>query len=141
MAGALLVIAALYLHANRPVSSAFAWTTDLEAGLRQAGQDHQLVLVKFHATWCPPCKVMDRDVFSREDVAKALARWVPVSVDIDEQRQVAASYAVDTVPTLVVLNGRGDVLARQVGSMSPAAFIGWIGQVEAETKREARGEK
>jgi thiol:disulfide interchange protein len=135
MAGALLVVAALYLYANRPApASAFAWGTNLEAGLRRAAESRQLVFVKFHATWCGPCKAMDRDVFSREDVAKALANWVPVSIDVDEQLSVSRQYKISSVPTLLVLNSRGEVLSRQMGTMPPEDFIAWLGQVEAKVK-------
>lgn len=134
IAGAILIIAILYAYANRPAPAAFAWTTDLESGLRRADENHQLAFVKFHATWCGSCKAMDREVFARDDVAKALADWVPVSIDVDEQRGVSDQYVVSTVPTLMILNGRGEVLARQVGTMSPSEFISWLGQAEARMK-------
>ena len=135
MAGALLVVAGLYAYANRPApASAFTWGTDLEAGLRSAAEHHQLVFVKFHATWCGPCKAMDRDVFSREDVAKALANWVPVSIDVDEQRSVSREYKISSVPTLLILNSKGEVLSRQMGTMPADEFITWLGQVEAKMK-------
>jgi len=134
MVAGLLAIAGFYVYANRSVPSAFAWTTDLESGLRRADENHQLAFVKFHATWCGPCKAMDREVFARDDVAKALADWVPVSIDVDEQRGVSDQYVVSTVPTLMILNGRGEVLARQVGTMSPSEFISWLGQAEARMK-------
>ncbi|HOW69507.1 MAG TPA: thioredoxin family protein [Phycisphaerae bacterium] len=134
MAGALLVVAVLYVYASRPVPTAVAWTTDLEAGLRRAAQEDRLVLVKFHASWCGPCKILDRDVFSRSDVARALDPWVPVSVDVDEQSSVGSRFAIQTVPTLMVLSSRGDIVARQVGTLSPKDFIAWLAEAEAKRK-------
>ncbi|HSW44531.1 MAG TPA: thioredoxin family protein [Phycisphaerae bacterium] len=117
----LLIIAALvYFNSSRAssVPSAVAWDTDIEAALAKARQARRPVLLKFHATWCGPCREMEREVYSRKDVGDTLKSWINVSIDGDEHPKVLDRYNVDVVPTLVMLDSDGKELFRYVGYMS-----------------------
>ena len=50
----------------------FRWHPTLESAKREAAQSGRLVLVHFWADWCHACKKMERDVFTRPDVAGAV---------------------------------------------------------------------
>ncbi|MDO4594428.1 MAG: thioredoxin [Tissierellia bacterium] len=58
----------------------------------------ELVLVDFSATWCGPCQ-MQKPVL--EDLENKVDFKI-YSVDIDENQDLAASYNVNAVPTLMV---------------------------------------
>ena len=64
---------AAFAWVNRPVRSAVGWQYDLDAAKRQAAAEDGLVLITFVSDDCIACRVMDRDVFSRPEVADALA--------------------------------------------------------------------
>ena len=61
------------------------------------------VLVDFSATWCGPCQMQKGPMAELEQ--KYVGRLDIVMVDIDEHRDVAASYGIQGIPALRVFSG------------------------------------
>lgn len=60
--------------------------------------EHEVVLVDFHAEWCGPCKQLAPIV---DQLAAETAATV-VKVDIDQHSDLAGSWNVRSVPTLLL---------------------------------------
>ena len=70
------------------------------------------VLVDFWATWCGPCRML-APVISQ--VAQKYAGKVKVGkVDVDEAPELAESFGVSSIPTLILFKG-GQAVAQRVG--------------------------
>lgn len=69
------------------------------------------VLLDFWATWCGPCRMVAPIL---EAIAKERNDIVIGKVDVDAQPELAASFGVASIPTLVVIRG-GKVVASAVG--------------------------
>ena len=69
------------------------------------------VLVDFNAEWCPPCQALHPIL---EELAEEGDDFKIVSVDIDDQDELAEEYEVSSIPCLVVFNG-GEETDRKVG--------------------------
>jgi len=94
-----------------PRESSIPWRTDLDAALLEARQTDRKVLVDFMADWCPSCIAMKHDVWPDPGVERAVAAgYVPVLINIDRDGRTADRYKVDGIPTVLVLNGNGEVL-------------------------------
>ena len=105
-----------------------AWTTDLDAARERSAKEHKPVLVYFTASWCGPCQRMKTTTWADAKVAAAVANYIPVKVDIDEQRAVAAQFGVQSIPRVEVL-GPGDARALVVeGGVTPDEFLSSLGQ-------------
>lgn len=129
-------LAVAYFVANRgsqapAAPSAVNWLTDYDQALAAAAGQNQPVLLAFKASWCPPCREMDNQVFSQEAAAAALSDWVPVSVDFDKQRKVVREYDIRGVPTFVALAPNGQEIARTSGGMSLQDFAGFLAHARA----------
>ena len=86
------------------------------------------VLVDFWAPWCGPCRMVGPIL---EEVADEYAgRAKVVKVNVDEQRQVAASFGIQSIPTFVLFNN-GKVREHKVGAIPKAEFTAMLDKVIA----------
>lgn len=95
--------------------------TDL-TNLNTIKNDNNNVVLKFHATWCQPCKNFAPVV---ENVANNRTDVEFFSVDIDQLPEARELYQVRSVPTLVLLKN-GDKFDTLVGSNTAANVNQWI---------------
>lgn len=87
-----------------------------------------VVLVDFHATWCGPCKTLAPTL---DQLGEEYAGRLPIAkVNIEQAPDVAARYAVRSVPTLLLFRD-GEPLGQAVGVRSKPELKGWIDGVMA----------
>jgi len=98
---------------------------------RQAVEQNKLVFIDLFATWCPPCQMMEREVFSRSDVGAFMEQhFVCAKYDIDRTtgRELLKRYGNRRVPLYLIFNTEGELLGRIRGATDPERFM-------AEVKR------
>jgi thioredoxin 1 len=80
-------------------------------------------LLKFHATWCGPCKSLSMVM---ENMTTAMPMPVE-SIDIDANNDIARKYNVRSVPTMVVVDSTGTEIKRAVGMMNEKQLLSFLG--------------
>ena len=80
------------------------------------------VLVDFNAQWCGPCKSM-RPIL--DELAETNPGYKIVSIDIDEEDELAEDYDVISIPCLVVFKG-GEEVNRSVGLFPRDAIVALV---------------
>jgi len=71
------------------------------------------VLIDFYADWCGPCKMLAPIL---EEVSKEVDIKI-ISINVDEEEDLASEYNVFTIPCLVVLE-KGKETNRHAGIIS-----------------------
>ncbi len=78
------------------------------------------VLIDFWAPWCGPCRMQGPIL---DQVSDALGdKAIIAKVNVDEEPQLAATFGVQSIPTLVVLKG-GQIAKRWVGVQQAPALV------------------
>jgi len=82
-----------------------------------------VVMVDFWADWCMPCKMMAPILNEVAEAAEGEA--VIYKLNVDEQRQVAASYGIRNIPTIIVFR-EGKEVERLVGMKTKEVLLASI---------------
>lgn len=80
------------------------------------------VLVDFWATWCGPCRMLAPVL---EEVAAERGDIKVCKVDVDENRELAMSYGVSSIPMLVVIRD-GKVVNKSVGAIPKTQILNML---------------
>jgi thioredoxin 1 len=92
--------------------------TVLDATFKSEVLDSQTpVLVDFWATWCAPCRAIAPAL---EELATQYKGQLKIAkVDVDENQQIAQTYGIRSIPTLLMFKG-GKVIEQLVGAAPKA---------------------
>jgi YHS domain-containing protein/thiol-disulfide isomerase/thioredoxin len=91
------------------------WGHDFATAEAEAARLHRPLVVHFHATYCGPCKRMEKELLHTQQVLKTLdAGFVAVKVELPNPK-VQARFKVSSMPTDLVLGPDGKVLYRSEG--------------------------
>jgi len=83
--------------------------------IKRASQEGKLVFLDFYASWCTPCKWMDKTTFKDPTVVDMLGKsFIPVKVNIDDAQgfEMKNKYEINYLPTILILNSRGQLVER-----------------------------
>ncbi|MBK8502282.1 MAG: thioredoxin family protein [Saprospiraceae bacterium] len=100
---------------------------DLNAALDQAKKDQILIFIDAYTTWCGPCKMMDRDVFTDSAVGQFFnTNFVNLKLDMEKGSGigVAQKYQVRGYPSFLFINAEGVLIHQGIGYQPVPAFMG-----------------
>jgi thioredoxin-related protein len=126
---------ALIATASVSIASAGDFLTDFEVGKAQAKKEKKSLLVKFTGSdWCPPCKMLEKEVFSQKEFKSGVEKdFVVVVLDFPKKKKLpeaekkanealAKEYKITGFPTVLLMDANGKVFKKtgyQPGGAKP----------------------
>ncbi len=93
------------------------------------------VIIDFYADWCIPCKELDALTFSDAEVIKVSEEFETYKADLTETlspevEQLREKYKIVGVPTVLILNSKGEEVERITGFVTAEEFLNIISNVK-----------
>jgi len=89
------------------------------------------VLLMFTADWCQPCQNFKGSVLADDRVVNSVVasckfQMVDLSKWEGKNADTAKRYGVSAIPTLILVNSKGQEFDRYAGPHDPASFAAWL---------------
>lgn len=119
----------------------------LTDAIAKAKRENKLLIIKFTAEWCGPCKQMDKTTWRNQSVFDwAKDNAVIIAVDVDKDTKTSEQHKIKAMPTMVAYRD-GVEFDRTVGYMDASKTLSWMKDVKdgkskaaAARERAAKGD-
>ncbi len=94
--------------------------------LKKAKEENKTVFLEAYATWSEPCQLLEKYAFSDLEVANFYNdTFLNIRLDMEQYPGIglAEKYEVSIYPTLLFINGNGEVVHRGCGAMDAGELL------------------
>lgn len=114
----------------------------LTDALAKAKREDKLLIIKFTAEWCGPCKQMDKTTWRNQSIFDwAKDNAVIIAVDVDKDTKTSEQHKIKAMPTMVAYRD-GVEFDRTVGYMDSSKTLSWMKDVkDGKSKAAAARER
>ena len=109
------------------------------AALARAKRENRPIVLDFEASWCKPCKRMERETFPDPTVSRLLDRCIFLKIDTDEHADLANGFGVVGMPDFRFLAPDGSERNRLLGFQDAATFAQALKNLLEEVSTERGG--
>ncbi len=111
------------------------WISYSDDIYQKAYDNKDKIILDFYADWCIPCKEFDKFTFSDESVVSEMKEFINIKIDMTkssspEVERLRKKFNVIGVPTIIIINSKGEEAERLTGFTNAEQFLGIINKVQ-----------
>jgi thioredoxin 1 len=100
----------------------------MKEALAKAKTENKLIFFDAYASWCGPCKAMEKNVFTDKELGEYFNnKFVSIRIDMEkgEGPELAKHFtSIDGYPSLLFMNNKGNVIKSLLGSRHIDELLG-----------------
>ncbi|MFH0991151.1 MAG: protein-disulfide reductase DsbD [bacterium] len=98
-------------------------------------KNQERMIIDFYADWCIPCKELDAMTFSDSRVVDELKKFTAYKADMtqsesDETTKLTERFKIKGVPTVLIINAKGEEVERLTGFVNAEEFLKLIAKAK-----------
>jgi len=116
----------------------FSNANNWEALIKEAKTAHKAIFIDVMATWCGPCKQMDKDVYSNNEIGSYMdANFISIKLQMDstghdndqviqwrkDAKSIAAAYQINAFPSFLFFDENGNLIHKDLAFKSVHGFL------------------
>lgn len=112
--------------------------TSFKAALAKAKKEKKLIFLDAYASWCGPCKLMAKNIFTLAPVGEYYnSHFINAKLDMEKGEGIALAkkFKVNAYPTYLFINGNGEVVHRTLGYVEEKDFIQFAKDAEDPSRQ------
>lgn len=111
------------------------WSSDFAQAEAESKRLNRPLLIHFYADWCGPCQRMEREVLHSAELSQQLSRgFVAVKVNSDHHPELLDRFNVRTLPSDVIIDSRGRVLAISSGFQERHQYVARLASIARDLR-------
>jgi thioredoxin-related protein len=127
----LVIVATVGVAACQRDASGIWFKGELEEAQIEAAARGTVVMIEFYADWCNWCRRLESDTFSAPAVRRELAHIVSLRRNAEKEGAgLADRFEVDSYPTMIFLDPKGNEMDRILGYLPPDKFLSRIERIQ-----------
>jgi thiol:disulfide interchange protein len=92
-----------------------------------AAKTGKLVFIDAYTSWCGPCKLLEKNTFSKPEVGTFFnANFINMRVEMEQDKDAAEiyrTYTVQAYPSLLFIDAKGKLVRRIMGYRDASALL------------------
>lgn len=109
------LISFLFIFSAVCVNGQVAWINDFQKARILSEETGKPMLLDFTASWCPPCRTMERTFWIRPEVAEFSKQIIFVKIDADKNAELKTKYGVRGLPNVILTDSWGEPIDSHLG--------------------------
>ncbi|WP_378183360.1 thioredoxin family protein [Aquimarina sp. SS2-1] len=110
------------------------WVYDIKVAQTIALQQNKLIIADFWATWCGPCKQMDKKLWNTQEMAALSNKFVFLKINIDQEKALSERFDVTSIPYVVLMDASQEQIWSKRGFSNAKHYLNEFKKIPVATQ-------